>query len=231
MITRGVQRKVTTAAIALAAISSLSLVFMNVKPSLPHLKSLNLFHLVGSMGDTTTSMLHNTQSLHQQVTQVSKQLSQLQHQEQIVGQQVTTGAQLQSSLQTQVNKTQTDVTLMKEILKTETITAKGTGTIASASHGLLNEVSANNQQLSQLQGALHQSVTQSSALNQQMNSLLQELSSSEQEFRLFGQLHQLLPGILSGSGGSSKIPLLNKAQGTVKSVLKSAQSTVNQILP
>lgn len=189
----------------LAVIAGLA-VSIPVKGLSGTLQSHNLFALIGNLGGTTGSMLRNTQALHKKVQYVEGELGQLNTEESILQQQMVTGSQLSQQLVRQETLTRTDVQLMQQILIRQGQSVNLTGQVATQASQLSTSVQQNVQQLTQLGGSLNTANQESATLNQQMSQLLYELDQATQEFRLFGQVNQLLSGAgaLLGSGASSK---------------------------
>lgn len=188
------------------------------------LQSHNLLALIGNLGGTTGSMLRNTQALHTKVQYVEGELGQLNTQESILRQQLVTGNQLRQQLATQETLTGTDVQLMQQILSRQQQSVSLTGQVAAQAKELSSSVSQNVQQLNYLAGSLQTASAESSTLNQQMSQLLYQLDEATLEFRLFGQVDNLLSGAggLLGTGPSSKsgfssllssVPLLGSPSG------------------
>lgn len=227
MIAQHVPKRATAVVAAVLVLSGITLTAVHPTLSLPNMKKLNLFQLVGNMNQTTSKMLNNTEALHTQVSKVSQQLSQLQQQESILGQQLSTGKQLEAALSTQITRTQTDVNLMRDIYQKETISAQRTSLIAKRSAALTNSVAANNAELIKLQSALNLSVSESATMNHQMDILLAQLATSKQEFKFFGQVGNLL-GSLTGSSGQTGVSgVVGGATSATGSIVNSTSSTLN----
>ncbi|MCI0183772.1 MAG: hypothetical protein OWR52_01595 [Acidibacillus sp.] len=172
----------------------------------------NLFTLVGTLRGTTNQMLANTATLVSKVQTVEGQLGQLNEQNQVLQDQVQTNEQLAEQLTTQTNLTQHGIALMQEILGHEKEAQGIAATVASQSDQLAVTLGENTQSLQQLVGDLQISNGQSVQLYGKLGELLSQLAEAKQEFRLFGQLNQLLPSITHSIGGIGSV---SKTVGTL----------------
>ncbi|GMA62543.1 hypothetical protein NZD89_22460 [Alicyclobacillus fastidiosus] len=179
---------------------------------LSHAKQLakqNLFQLVGNLDVTTSQILHNTRQLDLQVSHVAGQLNELTTQEEILGQQQTTGQALSTQLSTQVVLTERNVALMQQILTAEEHAGTAAVSVQRGSQTLAGVIARNSVVLSQLDNTLGTTNSESNQLSAQMDNLLGALATSQQEFRLFGQVDQILGG--NPLGGATS--LLGQATG------------------
>ncbi|MDQ0189613.1 hypothetical protein JI721_09020 [Alicyclobacillus cycloheptanicus] len=156
----------------------------------------NIFALVGSLNGTVGQMLQHTHALDTQVQEAQSQLGQLEQEEAIVQKQAATGEQLKQTLQTQRQLTENGVNLMQQILTEETQLSHTTGQVADQTGQLTGVVAANANQLRGLLGALQTSNQESNELGNQLDSMLAQLNDSVQEFKLFGQVDNLLSSLL-----------------------------------
>lgn len=188
----------------------------------------NLFGIAAGMQTTTGSMLQNTKALQDKVGVVNQDLSQLAKQESILNQQQQTGKQLTEQLTRQQELTQGGVNLMKNILSKEKTTEQKTGTVSHQTAGLSSQVLGSESSLGQLAGAITTTNQESIHLNSQMDALLSALNTSMDEFKLFGQVDQLLPS-LGGIGGL--LPSVGQGVGKgVTGVLSGVGSSVGNTL-
>jgi ABC-type transporter Mla subunit MlaD len=157
-----------------------------------NLMSHNLFALIDEMSGTTSQLMENTNALHQQITQVEGQLGQLYAQDQIVSKQLQTTQQLAQALSTQEDLTQNGVSLMQQIMTREQKSVALTHQVADQAIQMTGTVQQNVGTLQQLLAALSLSNQESAAMNGKMDALLSELSNSENNFKFFGQLNNLL---------------------------------------
>jgi hypothetical protein len=165
----------------------------------------NLFALIAQLNGTTSQMLANTEGLHQQVQQVQGKLGELSAQELILQKQMQTGKDLAQALSTQEQLTGQGVALMGQILDREKQSVMITDHVSQQADQLAQHVSQNADTLQQLAGPLNTSAAESEVLNGQMDQLLAELSKSQDTFRLFGTLDDLLHNPLDLPGTISKI--------------------------
>lgn len=206
-----------------------------------HAKNLakhNLFSLVGTLNQTTGTILQNTKALNQQVDTVENKLSQLSTQETIMQKQVQTGGELQSQLSTQIRLTTQNVNLMSQILQSEKTALTATNQVQHQSDALEGQIGENAAVLKGLLQTLGNINASSASLNDKMNGLMTELTSAKQEFRLFGQVNQLLgapssplgsvPSVLGGSSlGNTLGNTLGTATGSQSSPSGNASSANN----
>lgn len=169
----------------------------------------NLFQLVGNLDVTTSQILQNTRQLDVQVNHVAGQLNELTTQEDILDQQQRTGQALSTQLSTQVVLTQRNVALMQQILTAEEHAGTAAMKVQRGSQTLASVIAHNNTVLSQLDSTLGTANSESNQLSAQMDSLLGALETSKQEFRLFGQVDQILGG--NPLGGATSV--LGQATG------------------
>lgn len=188
----------------------------------------SLFAIAASMQSTTGSMLTHTKGLQGRVQTVNQELNQLSKQEQILTEQQQTSQNMASALTTQQQLTAHGVSLMQSILTREKVTRSITGNVAKMTSGLSNNVLDSETELSGLSGSIVTSGQESVQLNGQMDQLLSALDTSLQEFRIFGQVDQLLKNPL---GKGSLLPsLAQSATGTLtKTATKAAGSTVGAV--
>ena len=177
----------------------------------------NIFSLVGSLHGTTSKILTNTRALNTQVNLVESKLSDLTQQEQILTQQIATGQALAGQLQTQVGLTSKNLDLMRKILTVEQATTSLTNQLPQKSTLIAAQIGNSAKVLTALDSTLVTTSQESSTLNSQMDTLLAELQSSEQEFRAFGQVNQLLAGLNPGTGSAAS--LLSKPLKSVTGAL------------
>jgi hypothetical protein len=189
----------------------------------------NIFSLVGSLHGTTAKILTNTRDLGAQVNQVESKLSDLTQQEQILNQQTATGQALASQLQTQVALTSHNLDLMRQILTVEQATTTVTNELPQKSSLLASQIGGSANVLNSLDSTLATTSTESNALNAQMDTLLSELQSSQQEFRVFGQVNQLLRGLNPGVGNPAG--LLSKPLKSLTGALSGNALTGNVLSP
>ncbi|WAH36144.1 hypothetical protein [Alicyclobacillus dauci] len=171
-----------------------------------HAKSMakqNLFSLVGNLNITTGQILTNSQELNGRVGEVEGKLQQLEAQSQILNQQTQTGKSLSDQLSTQIALTTNNVATMEQILHVEQKTSTVASHVQNQSQSLANTIEKNATVLMQLDKTLGTANNESSRLNSQMDNLISELQSSQQEFRLFGQVNDLLghKGLLGNATG------------------------------
>lgn len=166
-------------------------------PSVPH---QNLFALIGNMNSTTNQVLDHTSMLRKQVEDVGAQLQPINNQSALLKQQLSTGDELASQLNTQVSLTSNGVHLMSEILGRQKVTADLTHSIAAKSDELAGTVAQSANTLGELNGAVKDSLNGSYSLQQKLVSLLNEMSVSEDTFKVFGQVKSLLGQLPLGSG-------------------------------
>ncbi|WP_035462400.1 hypothetical protein [Alicyclobacillus macrosporangiidus] len=157
---------------------------------------------VAQLAQSTQQVYQNTKTLSSGVQSVALQLQQLDRQEQILQQ---TGQSLEAALATQADLTAQGVSWMRDILERQRQTQALTHQVAGTAQAMAPAVSDNASGMMSLEAALRDASNSSAALNGQLDALLRELASAQQEFRLFGQLQQLLPigvsGPQSGLGG------------------------------
>jgi hypothetical protein len=184
-----------------------------------NLQSNNLLDLISQLGGTTDQMLANTNRLHLQVQQVEGKLGQLKQQEQILQKQTQTGHSLQQQLLTQEQLTLNGVNLMGQILNKEQQSVVITKKLANQTQQLAYGVDQSARQLGQLVPYLGTSLDRSNQLNGQLDQLLNELSKSQDSFKLFGTLNQVITNPLDVQNSLSKIED-STLPSTVKDILK-----------
>lgn len=165
----------------------------------------NLFALIAQLNGTTNQMLANTEELHEQVQQVQGKLGELSAQELILQKQMQTGNELAEALDTQEQLTGTGVALMGQILDREKQSVQITDQVSQQADQLAQHVAQNAATLQQLAGPLNTSASESEELNGQMDQLLAELRKSQDTFKLFGTLDDILHNPLDLPGAISKI--------------------------
>ncbi|WP_018131055.1 hypothetical protein [Effusibacillus pohliae] len=161
-------------------------------PKLPFVQSGDLLGMIHELSGTTNQMLDNTKSLHQQVQKVEAKLGQLNQQEAILQKQTETGKNLIIELKTQQQLTAEGVSLMEQILQREQTSVTWTNKVDSQVRQLTQDVAQNAEILQKVAGSLQVSSRESRTLNDQMDRLLAELQRSQDAFRLFGKLKDLL---------------------------------------
>ncbi len=225
---------VLAAVVAAAGVAEIALSHPSLSGALP---KQNLFGIAAHMQSTTGSMLANTKALQSRVQTVNQQLSQLSQQEQILSQQQQTSQQMTAALSRQQQLTTNGVSLMRNILNREKTTRSITKSVADETNQLSGNVLQSEAVLTNLANSIQVTNQESVQLNGQMDELLSALNTSLDEFKLFGQIDQLLTNPLSvGShlpalahGVTSTLTqTVGKAGKTVLGAVGNATNSVNQ---